>query len=55
MSNLREDKGLTYGVYSALSSFKNGGSFFVTLETGVENSAKALDEIYKDGENVCHL
>ncbi|NQY67876.1 MAG: insulinase family protein [Flavobacteriales bacterium] len=48
MSNLREDKGLTYGVYSALSSFKNGGSFFVTLETGVENSAKALDEIYKE-------
>lgn len=46
MSNIREDKGYTYGIGSGMVSLKNGGYFFITTEVGVEVCQDALKEIY---------
>jgi zinc protease len=46
MSNIREDKGYTYGINSGLVSLNNGGYFFIATEVGVDVCQKALDEIY---------
>ncbi len=46
MANIREDKGYTYGIGSAIVSCGNEGYFYITTEIGVDVCQKALDEIY---------
>ncbi len=46
MSNIREDKGYTYGIGSGLVSLKNSGYFFISTEVGVDVCKNAIDEIY---------
>lgn len=46
MSNIREDKGYTYGIGSGVVSHLNSGYFFIATETGAEVTEKAIDEIY---------
>lgn len=46
MSNIREDKGYTYGIGSGIVSQLNSGYFFIATETGAEVTEKAIDEIY---------
>ncbi|TXI14931.1 MAG: insulinase family protein [Pedobacter sp.] len=48
MANIREDKGYTYGIGSALTSFKNTGCFFIASEVGVAVCQATLDEIKKE-------
>ncbi len=48
MSNLREDKGFTYGVGSFLIGFKNSGVFGISTEVGLEHTDAAISEIYKE-------
>lgn len=48
MSNIREDKGYTYGIGSGMVSLKHGGYFFISTEVGVDVCSKALDEIYAE-------
>jgi zinc protease len=48
MTNLREDKGYTYGIGSALISLQHSGSFFITGEVGADVAKKAVGEIYKE-------
>ncbi len=48
MSNIREDKGYTYGIGSALMSMKDAGCFFISTEVGANVTGKAIDEIYKE-------
>jgi predicted Zn-dependent peptidase len=48
MSNIREDKGYTYGIGSGLVSLKHGGYFFITTEVGVDVCKNALTEIYSE-------
>lgn len=48
MSNIREDKGFTYGIHSGLSSLLHDGYFFVSTEVGYEVTQEALKEIYKE-------
>lgn len=50
MANIREDKGYTYGIGSALVSMKNAGYFFIASEVGAEVCASALDEIHSEIE-----
>ena len=50
MTNIREEKGLTYGIGSGLFPFLHDGIFFVTTEVNSENSQLAVDEIYKEIE-----
>ena len=45
MSNIREDKGYTYGIGSGLVSLKQSGYFFISTEVGVDVCSKAIDEI----------
>lgn len=46
MSNIREDKGYTYGIGSGLVSLQNSGYFFISTEVGVDVCSNALREIY---------
>jgi len=48
MSNIREDKGYTYGIGSALVSMKQEGYFFISTEVGADVTIPALTEIYKE-------
>ncbi len=45
MSNIREEKGLTYGIGSALASFRHEGVFFVATEVNASQKQLAIDEI----------
>jgi zinc protease len=46
MSNIREDKGYTYGIGSGMVSLKNAGYFFISTEVGVDVCKDAIKEIY---------
>lgn len=46
MSNIREDKGYTYGIGSGVTSMRNAGYFFISTEVGGAVTEDALREIY---------
>ncbi|MBU2020258.1 MAG: insulinase family protein [Bacteroidetes bacterium] len=48
MTNLREDKGYTYGIGAMTSEFHNFGYFLIATEVGKENRQNALNEIKKE-------
>ncbi len=48
MANIREDKGFTYGIGSALVSLKNTGYFFIASEVGADVCTAAMTEIEKE-------
>ncbi|MCC7050229.1 MAG: insulinase family protein, partial [Bacteroidia bacterium] len=48
MSNIREEKGYTYGIGSGILSLQKGGMFFITTETGAQVTALAVKEIYAE-------
>lgn len=45
MSNIREDKGYTYGIYAGISPQLHDSSFTISSEVGSDVTQKALDEI----------
>jgi zinc protease len=45
MSNLREDKGFTYGVNSMVSEYQNIGYFLIATDVAAEHKESALNEI----------
>ncbi len=48
MSNIREEKGYTYGIYSSMSPFSNGGAYTIHTEVGKDVIIPAIQEIYKE-------
>ncbi len=52
MSNIREEKGLTYGIYSSLSTLKYTGIFSIQTDTNLENLEVCLREIYLEMERL---
>lgn len=48
MANIREDKGYTYGIGSAVVSLKDAGYFFIATEVGADVCNSALEEIEKE-------
>lgn len=48
MANIREDKGYTYGIGSAVVSMKDAGYFFIATEVGADVCNNALAEIEKE-------
>ncbi|HEY4799670.1 MAG TPA: pitrilysin family protein [Bacteroidia bacterium] len=46
MSNIREDKGYTYGIGSAIVSFSKAGYFTLSTEVAAEVTNNAIKEIY---------
>jgi len=45
MTNIREDKGYTYGIGSGVASMQDSSYFFISTETGREFREKVIDEI----------
>ena len=54
MSNIREEKGFTYGVYSSLSPEVSGGSFIIHTETGRDVVEQAIKEVYHEMDVLCN-
>jgi predicted Zn-dependent peptidase len=50
MSNIREDKGYTYGIHSSLIPNFNGGSLVISTETGKDVARLAVDEVFSEME-----
>jgi len=46
MSNVREDKGYTYGIGSGIVSHRTAGYFVIASQVGKDVCQKALDEVY---------
>lgn len=53
MSNIREDKGYTYSIGSAVASLKHGGFFTIASEVGVDVTQATLDEIEHEFQQLC--
>jgi len=54
MSNIREEKGFTYGIYSSLSPYINGGSMIIHTEAGRDVLDAAVREIYHEMDVLCN-
>ncbi|HRG57405.1 MAG TPA: pitrilysin family protein [Bacteroidia bacterium] len=52
MSNIREDKGYTYGIGSGIASLLHDGFFYISTEVGVDVTKATLIEIYKEIEKL---
>ncbi|MBC6111983.1 M16 family metallopeptidase [Pedobacter fastidiosus] len=50
MTNIREEKGYTYGIGSGISALQDAGYFFIATEVGADVCTSALSEIYKEIE-----
>ncbi len=48
MSNIREDKGFTYGIGSAIANMEDAVFFFLATEVGADVTKAALEEVYKE-------
>ncbi len=48
MTNIREEKGYTYGIGSGVASLLHEGMFVISTEVGAEVCSAALEEIYKE-------
>ena len=48
MKNIREEKGLTYGIYSMVSSLNLTGYKMISAEVSKKFTQNAIDEIYKE-------
>ncbi len=48
MTNIREDKGYTYGIHSSVIHFVHGSYFSIETEVGNEVCAAAIAEVYKE-------
>ncbi len=50
MSNIREDKGYTYGIHSYMYNHQQDGAYLITTEAGKDVSEATIQEIYKEME-----
>lgn len=53
MSNLRENKGFTYGVSSFMMNYKHGGFFSIATEVNAQHTHAALSEIKIELKKLC--
>lgn len=54
MSNIREDKGYTYGIYSTTQIHRDSIIFFISADVSVEATQPAIDEIFKEIQRLQH-
>jgi predicted Zn-dependent peptidase len=52
MSNIREDKGYTYGIHSYLQNHINTSAWMVSTEAGKDVCKATIEEIYKEMEEL---
>ncbi len=48
MTNIREDKGYTYGIYSYLVNNRQESALMISTEAGKEVCEPAIEEVYKE-------
>lgn len=48
MTNIREDKGYTYGIHSSLVSMQQAGLLQITTQVGTEVTRQAMDEVFAE-------
>jgi predicted Zn-dependent peptidase len=48
MKNIREDKGLTYGIYSVIEPYKDFSIWYLDCEINYKNRNKGIEEIRKE-------
>ena len=48
MSNIREDKGYTYGIYARTQIYRGVIVFFITADVSAGKAEAALDEVFKE-------
>lgn len=48
MTNIREEKGYTYGIYSYLQNHKHQNAWIISTEAGREVCEAAIEEVYKE-------
>ena len=57
MKNIREDEGLTYGIYASLDNLRHSGYFYISTETKHSNTSLVLklieEEMNKMSEQLC--
>ncbi|NJN43094.1 MAG: insulinase family protein [Flammeovirgaceae bacterium] len=53
MKNIREEKGLTYGIYSSLNAFKNDSIFLIGADVNKDKIDLVLSEIKKELNDIC--
>lgn len=52
MTNIREDKGYTYGIHSYLMGNRNENGWMITTEAGRDVSEATIEEVYKEMERL---
>lgn len=52
MKNIREEKGLTYGIYSYMHHYKNASALIINTDTAIGYVPQCLDEIYREMERL---
>jgi predicted Zn-dependent peptidase len=48
MKNIREEKGLTYGIYSYFQQYRHASAFIISTDTALEYYEQCLHEIYAE-------
>lgn len=54
MSNIREDKGYTYGIYSFFKANMKQNAWLISTEAGKDVCEAAIEEIYKEMDRLCN-
>ncbi len=54
MKNIREDKGLTYGIYSSINNLKNDAFFVIGADVNRINKDVAIAEIKNELDSLCN-
>lgn len=54
MSNIREDKGYTYGIYSFFKANMKQNAWLISTEAGKDVCEAAIEEIYKEMDKLCN-
>lgn len=52
MTNIREDKGYTYGIYSYLDNHLETNSWVITTEAGKHVREQTIEEVYRELDNL---
>jgi zinc protease len=54
MTNIREEKGFTYGISSQIYNYKNEGALLIATEAGKDVCEQAVTEVYKEMDLLCN-
>jgi predicted Zn-dependent peptidase len=52
MTEIRENQGMTYGIYSSVDSFAADGCFYISTETATDNTSKVIEAIKKETDKL---